>query len=83
VAFNYDCETWDSVSLGAKDLIAGCLRVRTSRRYTIDRVLRHPWIRKYIDPDATFNPRDSESGLLTPPRSLSHDDSSEHGGHFF
>ena len=83
VAFNYDCETWDSVSLGAKDLIAGCLRVRTSRRYTIDRVLRHPWIRKYADPDATFNPLESESGLLTPPGSLSHDGSSGHSGYFY
>ena len=82
VAFTYDSETWDSVSHGAKDLIAGCLRVRTSRRYTIDRILRHPWIRKYTDPDATFNALDSDSGLLTPPRSVSHDDGSSgaHGG---
>ena len=76
VAFTYDSETWDSVSHGAKDLIAGCLRVRSSRRYTIDRILRHPWIRKYTDPDATFNALDSDSGLFTPPRSVSHDDGS-------
>jgi serine/threonine protein kinase len=66
-AFKYDVDTWDEISMGAKDLIAGCLRVDARRRFNIDRILKHPWIRKFEDPDATFTA--TESGLVTPPRS--------------
>jgi serine/threonine protein kinase len=68
-AFKYDVETWDSISMGAKDLIAGCLRVDPRRRFNIERILKHPWIRKFEDPNATFIALGSESGLGTPPRS--------------
>lgn len=63
-AFTYDTETWANISPGAKDLIAGCLRVDRRRRFTISRVLNHPWIRKFHNPDATFSP-----SLHTPPAS--------------
>ena len=70
-AFKYDVETWDPISMGAKDLIAGCLRVDPRRRFNIERILKHPWIRKFEDPNATFIGQllGSESGLVTPPRS--------------
>ena len=70
-AFKYDVDTWDPISMGAKDLIAGCLRVDPRRRFNIERILKHPWIRKFEDPNATFsgNVLGSESGLVTPPRS--------------
>jgi hypothetical protein len=31
--------------------------------------MKHPWIRKFEDPNATFIALGSESGLGTPPRS--------------
>lgn len=66
-AFKYDVETWDSISMGAKDLIAGCLRVDPRRRFNIERIMKHPWIRKFEDPNATFIALGSDLG--TPPRS--------------
>ena len=55
-AFTYDTETWAHISPGAKDLIAGCLRVDRRRRFSISRILDHPWIRKFHNPDVTFSP---------------------------
>jgi len=55
-AFTYDTETWAHISPGAKDLIAGCLRVDRRRRFSISRILGHPWIRKFHNPDVTFSP---------------------------
>lgn len=50
-AFSYDTETWKNISLAAKDLIAGCLRVDPAKRFNVKRIINHPWITK-----ATFIP---------------------------
>lgn len=42
-SFLYDTETWDGISKAAKDLISVCLRVSTKKRYSMARVLAHPW----------------------------------------
>ena len=40
---------WTNVTKNAKELIKGLLKTNPSERYTIDDVLRHPWISGYQD----------------------------------
>jgi serine/threonine protein kinase len=61
-SFQYDLETWNGVSKAAKDLIAGCLRVNVKRRFSIERILDHPWIRKF----------DGISGSITAGSAMDH-----------
>jgi len=83
-SFQYDLETWNGVSKAAKDLIGGCLRVNVKRRFSIERILEHPWIVKFDNCAGSINTGSvmghstgtySESGE----HSISHDESDDWG----
>ena len=46
-SFNDNKEVWSQVSSEAKDLIRKILVVDPEKRYTIQEMLNHPWLRKY------------------------------------
>jgi hypothetical protein len=43
-AYTFDPESWDCISIEAKDMIRNLLRVNPSQRLTADGVLKHEWM---------------------------------------
>lgn len=42
--FNFDDPIWKKISLQAKDIVSGLLKVDRKKRYTTAQILRHPWV---------------------------------------
>ncbi|KAK9766788.1 MAPK-activated protein kinase Srk1 [Basidiobolus ranarum] len=62
---------WDDISDSAKDLVSRLLDVNPERRYTINQLLAHPWIKvkKSVQFEPTVNDISSDSSLRHLPTS--------------
>eukprot|EP00488_Nonionellina_sp_1-RS-2012_P000080 TRINITY_DN10266_c0_g1_i1.p1 TRINITY_DN10266_c0_g1~~TRINITY_DN10266_c0_g1_i1.p1 ORF type:complete len:119 (-),score=22.28 TRINITY_DN10266_c0_g1_i1:141-467(-) len=47
--YDMDSDRWNDVSVEAKDLVQFLLQIDPEKRYSAKEVIRHKWIRKYID----------------------------------
>lgn len=45
--FSFDDQQWDTVSAPAKDLIRKLMTVDPKKRYTVEEIFEHPWMKKF------------------------------------